>query len=151
MVYALTAVLGLVLALLALLAVSSRHKRQLIPRMPTGNLRPAPRDQLERLLRSGRYRGVRVESRCVAAQDIAGREFRFDQAPALPVSGCDATVCECGYTGLPERRVIRDRRSGRDRRSAPRAGTRDRRQLGNRRTSPESQWINYPAGANSTH
>jgi hypothetical protein len=70
---------------------------------------------------------------------LAGQEFRFDDAPLLPVPGCDAAVCECGYIGLPERRAVRDRRSGVDRRETRRPGSHDRRSGSSRRQQTLAQ------------
>ena len=141
MVYALLAITGLLLALIALATATSQRHRYLVPKLPSGSLRAPAKDQLERLLRSGRYRGVTVTTRCQAAMAYADREYRFDEAPALPVSGCDSPICECGYTGLLERRVLRDRRSGNDRRAARRDDSTDRRKNRNRRKHPETQWV----------
>jgi len=139
MVYALLAVLGFSLALMALVAASSQRHRFLVPRMPTGTLRSPPAEQLESLKRSGNFRGVSIETRCRAAMKLAGREFDFADAPLLPVTGCDAAVCQCGYIGLPERRAVHDRRSGTDRRKAQRNGANDRRSGRNRRQQPLAQ------------
>lgn len=136
MVYALLAVSALFLAMLALTAASSQRQRFLVPRMPAGTLRSPRAAQLDSLQRSGRYRGVGIETRCRAAMEFSGREFDFADAPMLPVPGCDAAVCECGYVGLPERRAMRDRRSGTDRREARRKGSHDRRSGRNRRHPP---------------
>jgi hypothetical protein len=70
---------------------------------------------------------------------LADREFRFDDAPLLPVTGCDAAVCECGYIGLPERRAVHDRRSGVERRETRRPGSHDRRSGNSRRQQSLAQ------------
>lgn len=139
MVYALLAVFGLALAMIALLAASPQRQRFVVPRMPIGTLRSPRAAQLDSLQRSGHFRGVRIETRCRAAMTYAGREFRFADAPLLPVPGCDAAVCECGYVGLPERRAMRDRRSGDDRRKSDRSGSHDRRSGRGRRQAPIAQ------------
>jgi len=140
MVYAL-AVLGLIAAVLVLLLLfgSKRHRR-LTPRLPAHPIRQSPATQLQRFRAAGSYRGVKVESHCGASSRFAGREFDFDDAPALPTSGCDAAVCECSYIALPERRRLAERRSGSDRRLSLRLDEDDRRIARPRRKSDTNAW-----------
>lgn len=78
---------------------------------------------------------------CDAAKAMTGRRFLSGAAPKLPLPGCDAEECRCGFAHHS------DRRSGRDRRSpfnpaSPGGGTgtftverrdrRDRRRAANR-------------------
>lgn len=133
MTYMLLAIAGLVLAVLALMVAASHRHKRLIPKRPAGPLRPSPHPQLQSLQLSGKYRGVRMESRCRAGQHLSNREFTLNDAPRIPVPGCDASVCECSYVGLPERRVNRERRCNVERRASRRAGSKDRRSGINRR------------------
>lgn len=138
MMYAMLATVGVVLAVLGYLSLTSQQYRRLVPRLTSGQLYTPPRHHLARLQQTGRFRGVGVTTNCRAAAHLRGREFPFDQAPALPVSGCDAPTCRCSYRGLPERRQGIERRSGIDRRSTPRADGNERRILATRRRPPEA-------------
>jgi hypothetical protein len=141
MTYAL-GIVGLIIAVLILVwvALSQRH-RHLNPRLQTRRVRLAPSEQLQQLRMAGTYRGVRIEAHCSAASRLSGHDFSFDEAPELPASGCDAAVCECAYIGLPERRRLGDRRSGRDRRQGLRLDTADRRSDRPRRKRDVDDWV----------
>lgn len=143
MAYVAVALLGLLLALLAVVVTVSQRHRRIVPKLPGRSPRLTPTAQLRALQGSGRYRGVRIESHCRASSALAGREFPLDTAPALPVGQCSAAVCECVYVGLPERRLIVDRRSGSDRRQAIRSETSDRRSNRPRRRTDEHAWEGY--------
>ena len=134
-------ILGLIVAVLLLVWVglSQRH-RHLNPRLPSRQVRPAPDQQLHRLRAAGKFRGVRVEAHCGASSRFVGRDYEFDDAPHLPASGCDASVCACTYIGLPERRRLADRRSGRDRRGSVRMESEERRHDRPRRKRDVSVW-----------
>jgi hypothetical protein len=136
MLYAMLATFGVALAILGYVSLTSQHYRRLVPRLPSGELRLPPRHHLASLQHSGRYRGVAVTTHCRAAGRLHGHEFAFDQAPALPVTGCDAPVCRCRYLGLPERRHGTDRRCGIERRAGARIDSSDRRQAPDRRQRP---------------
>lgn len=127
-------------ALFAILIVVSRRFRRIVPRRPDYSGTPRPNTGLLRLEQSGRYRGVRIEANCRAAEALAGRDFEFATAPHLPVTGCDAAVCSCRYVGLPERRVLAERRAGADRRRQVRAGSGDRRRATDRRSDTAIAW-----------
>ena len=59
------------------------------------------RGELGKLRSSGHYWGVRIQpGQCTAIRPFAGRRFRFDEAPALPLPGCTAKRCSCG-AGIP--------------------------------------------------
>lgn len=55
------------------------------------------------------YSGVQVNANpntcCQAARDIAGQRFLTKNAPMLPLDGCDADACTCGYQRFDERRA----------------------------------------------
>lgn len=55
-----------------------------------------------------RYAGVELQPApagcCKAAQGLAGRHFLLDEAPLLPLPGCDRLVCNCRYKRLVNRR-----------------------------------------------
>ena len=133
----------IITAMLLLFLVVARRHRRLTPRLPNQPLRLSPQAQLMKLQTTGRYRGIKVESHCSASSHLVGREYEFEDAPALPASGCDTAVCECGYVGLPERRVSRDRRVGRDRRISVRMEGEDRRIERPRRKSDLNSWNAY--------
>jgi hypothetical protein len=61
--------------------------------------------------------GVEIkQSGCAMGRTLAGVEYEFDEAPALPLEGCTAAMCSCAYIGLKERRKGQrrqhERRSG---------------------------------------
>ena len=94
---------------------------------------PTAREQLEQLRKSRRFRGVQVHRcGCRASSQLAGIIFPFNQAPKLPIDGCDAKQCSCQYLGVTTLRRGIDRRSSNDRRSNERL-TIDRRSGRDRR------------------
>lgn len=77
---------------------------------------------------------------CAAAKSLTGHRFLANEAPRLPLSGCDAEICECRFTHH------KDRRSGKDRRSPFGKGSigggtgrfdRERRERSDRRKSAD--------------
>ena len=48
---------------------------------------------------------------CDTAKAMTGRRFLSGAAPKLPLPGCDADVCNCGFAHHDDRRSGRDRRS----------------------------------------
>jgi len=140
MTYVLLALGLLLLAMGLLFLAGARRHRRIAPRPPSQPIRLTPQAQLERLQKAGKFRGVHIGSHCAASSQLAGREFSFESAPHLPVQGCDARVCECGYIGLPERRSVIDRRSGRDRRDSLRTDSNDRRAQRPRRVVDLNSW-----------
>jgi len=75
---------------------------------------------------------------CDAAKAMTGRRFLSGAAPKLPLPGCDANACNCGFAHHE------DRRSGKDRRNPFNPATfgggtgtfkTERRQRGDRRRS----------------
>ena len=48
---------------------------------------------------------------CEAAKNVTGQRFLGDEAPRLPLPGCDAEVCECRFVHHDDRRSGKDRRS----------------------------------------
>ena len=130
-----------VLALLGLAFTIGRRKR--------GNCKPLPADkasaltpvgQLARLKQCGKFNGVSVESHCPATSSLVGVRFTFENAPELPLPGCDATPCRCRFVGITERRQLIDRRSGHDRRESLRMDSDDRRSDQPRRKSERDAW-----------
>lgn len=47
---------------------------------------------------------------CTAAQYLRGKRFLSHQAPALPLSKCDISDCQCNYGYYKDRRAEDDRR-----------------------------------------
>lgn len=104
--------------------------------------KPLPVNQLDKLRQSGRFYGVQVcQSGCKSCSHLAGKVFFFDDAPRLPVNGCDAIACKCEYLGVPERRKSNERRSYRDRRVDIRMSV-DRRSMNDRRLKSDN-WKGY--------
>lgn len=75
------------------------------PRAPAGLNRKQTR----------RFHGVSVRPcphACQAAQALAGQRFLPEEAPAMPLAGCDQAKCQCAYSHHGDRRDREDRRSG---------------------------------------
>lgn len=86
------------------------------------NRRPANKKSsaLAKLRRTGIYRGVTVRpAKCTAARRFSGKPYSFDDAPPLPLAGCNALRCSCNYHGLLEHRS-QARRNPHDRRETVR-------------------------------
>lgn len=50
-------------------------------------------------------------SACDAAKAMTGRRFLSSEAPKLPLPGCDAPECRCGFAHHSDRRSGTDRRN----------------------------------------
>lgn len=54
------------------------------------------------------YRGVRVVAKgdecCQAVKTIADERYLLEETPMLPLSVCDAAVCNCSYERFDDRR-----------------------------------------------
>ena len=42
---------------------------------------------------------------CAAARKLSGQRFLADEAPMLPLPGCDAASCKCSYHHFADRRI----------------------------------------------
>jgi len=55
------------------------------------------------------YRGVRIRANgdqcCQFVRTLADERFLMDEAPMLPLSLCDAEVCQCSYERFDDRRA----------------------------------------------
>ncbi len=71
---------------------------------------------LEKLRGSDFFWGVKIDhAGCPAAQALQNQHYTFDEAPELPVPGCDSANCTCQFKGLRDRRT-NARRTHEDRR-----------------------------------
>lgn len=62
-----------------------------------------------------RFHGVSIRRGpdcCQAVEALGKRRFLGDEAPRLPLPGCDHPRCECAYSHHKDRRDGDDRRSG---------------------------------------
>jgi hypothetical protein len=92
-------------------------KRRGVRRPMSASAAVAKPGGLEKLRSSNFFWGVRIEHPgCPAAQKLQDRHYTFDEAPALPVPGCDSAHCTCQFKGLRERRSRDDQRTQEDRR-----------------------------------
>jgi len=90
---------------------------------------------LKKLQASPQIWGVEIQQGgCDAAIALAGKHFTFEEAPSLPLDGCNAHTCPCQYMGLTEHRSTH-RRTREDRRKELRFDVNkpDRRSLKDRR------------------
>ena len=93
---------------------------------------------------NGRYHCVQLvpgPNACDAIKELTNQKYLSDDAPFLPLEGCNQARCRCIYSHL------NDRREG-DRRSpgAPRAAANERRKLRDRRSNhdADSAWPQVP-------
>jgi hypothetical protein len=96
---------------------------------------------LEKLRHNQQLWGVEIQQGgCEASIALAGKQFAFEDAPALPLAECNAHVCTCQYKGLKEHRSYH-RRTKEDRRDSLRYDSErsDRRALKDRRRKFD-QW-----------
>jgi hypothetical protein len=57
---------------------------------------------------AGRFGAVEIRTRsraCDAARALEGQRFLVKNAPALPLPGCTAAACACGFGKLSDRRT----------------------------------------------
>lgn len=142
MLYVLAGLAAVLVLIAALLWRNTRRRRQ--HQTPARAFaRTSPQAQLDRLRAAGRYWGISIESHCRASSTLAGSRFSFEQAPALPVPGCEAVACSCCLVGLPERRRSAERRSGVERRRSVRVEANDRRNNHPRRAADRNYWGAY--------
>lgn len=62
-----------------------------------------------------KFHGVSVKPgphACSASQALVGQRFLPQEAPAMPLAGCDQQRCQCSYGHHSDRRDQDDRRSG---------------------------------------
>jgi hypothetical protein len=104
--------------LLIIFLVAWRLRRSNAAQPPADDSPATPQVQLLVLKESPRFSGVSVQPHCRASSGLAGKKYPLQQAPELPVPGCDAKSCACRYIGLPERRHRAERRVQVDRRGA---------------------------------
>ena len=72
---------------------------------------------LEKLRNNPMFWGVEMgQPGCEAAQALLGQQFTFDEAPQLPLEGCNSANCTCQFKGLKDRRKL-VRRQQEDRRA----------------------------------
>lgn len=73
---------------------------------------------IEKLRNNPLFWGVEMgQPGCEAAQAILGQQFTFDEAPQLPLEGCNSANCTCQFKGLKNRRTWA-RRQQEDRRNS---------------------------------
>lgn len=96
-------------------------------------------DHLDYLKRSGLYWGIAIRTQengscCPQARELLGQPYALDQAPPLPLPGCELD-CKCHYQPLLEHRDDKVRRIHHDRRSILRyePDKKNRRRLPTRR------------------
>jgi hypothetical protein len=134
-------VLYLALVLGLLWAVRRKKSRERAIQTQAAASSTAPEaDRLGYLKRSGLYWGVTIQARegrpcCTQVKELLGQTFSLDQAPRLPLPGCDLD-CQCHYQPLLEHRDGKVRRLHHDRRSILRyePDKKNRRRIPTRRT-----------------
>lgn len=71
---------------------------------------------IARLREKGQFWGVELgQTGCAESDKLLGRQFTFDEAPALPLDDCSRNTCNCHFKGLRDRR-LHPRRMSSDRR-----------------------------------
>jgi hypothetical protein len=135
---------------IVVLAVQSRRDRSRPRRQKSkrvGNKKTAPAATpskpggIDKLKCNSLFWGVQMDHPgCEAARAILDKQFPFDEAPEMPLEGCDSPTCTCLFKGLLDRRKLH-RRTGSDRRKEIRfdeKGKPDRRSRKDRRRG--SSW-----------
>ena len=64
---------------------------------------------------ANKFHGITIRpglEACQAVLAVTDRRFLPQEAPTLPLPGCDVARCQCGYRHHSDRRERRDRRSG---------------------------------------
>ena len=98
---------------------------------------------IEKLRDNPLFWGVEMgQPGCEASQALLGRQFTFDEAPQLPLEGCNSANCTCQFKGLRDRRSW-VRRQQEDRRTTIRfdKDRPDRRSRKDRRRG--NAWIDH--------
>jgi hypothetical protein len=94
---------------------------------------------LEKLKANSMFWGVEMgQAGCEAAQALLGQQYTFDDAPQLPLQGCDSAMCSCQYKGLKDHRNQHRRKRG-EQRTEVRFDNKnpDRRSRKDRRRGPD--------------
>ncbi|MGD2137945.1 MAG: hypothetical protein PVJ66_01710 [Gammaproteobacteria bacterium] len=135
--------LGVVMLAMRSRRTRSRPRRgsQLRKQTPTPAA-PAKPGGIEKLKCNALFWGVQMDHPgCEAARAIMDKQYPFDEAPEMPLEGCDSPTCTCLFKGLLDRRKL-SRRSGSDRRNEIRFGDKgtDRRSRKDRRRG--NAWSN---------
>jgi len=86
----------------------NKGKTRKLPRSKdraTGSVAAAKPGGLDKLLDNPMFWGVEMgQPGCEAARELMGQQFAFDDAPQLPLEGCDSANCTCQFKGLKNRR-----------------------------------------------
>lgn len=72
---------------------------------------PAGLGGLDKLKHNPLFWGVEMgQPGCEAAIALLGKQFRFEEAPRLPLEGCSSAMCTCQFKGLKNQRVSQRRK-----------------------------------------
>lgn len=126
---------GLVLAgMVVFYATHARRRPGVVARATVDKAPPATKIWGRRLVATEPHA-------CPAARALAGQSFRLDQAPTLPLQGCNNPDCRCVFQPQTDRRSGEERRQGIERRDMARfdAPT-DRRSGKGRRKDDSYTW-----------
>ena len=94
-------IIALVVGMIWLLRGKQQPNRRASPATHT-TTRPGG---LDKLRKNELFWGVELgQAGCESARALLGRKYAFDEAPALPLPGCDSAMCTCQFNGLKERR-----------------------------------------------
>ena len=114
-------VIGAIIAV-AFLALRSNSKHTRTRKHSTGKQKAVPASParpggIDKLKNNPDFWGVQIgQAGCQAARDIMDNSYPMDEAPVLPLDGCDAAMCTCIFKGLPNHRKMH-RRTHESRRS----------------------------------
>lgn len=61
---------------------------------------------------NGRFRAVSCSGGCPSIRNLEGKRFLEQEAPILPLPGCNASRCDCVYVHHDDRRTGRKDRRG---------------------------------------
>ena len=99
---------------------SPAQRRHSARRAKTDSVAPARAPSkpggLDKLESNKMFSGVEIgQAACEAAQILLGQQYTFDEAPQLPLAGCDSAMCTCQYKGLKDHRGDHRRKRGEQR------------------------------------
>jgi hypothetical protein len=91
------------------------HRRRRLSRQTAAT--PARPGGLDKLQKNEMFWGVEIsQAGCESARALLGRQYTFDEAPELPLPGCESAACTCQFNGLKDHRG-KPRRTREDRRN----------------------------------
>jgi hypothetical protein len=91
-----------------------KHRARMDRHLPANPARPGGLDKLQK---NPLFWGAEFcQAGCNTARTLLGKQYTFDEAPDLPLPGCDSATCTCQFKGLKDNRS-KTRRTHEERRN----------------------------------